>query len=317
MLPRMIKAAQHCEKILPASCGRRFRAERPKSNQILIYSRLHIQPAEAKIVKTKEALSPPEQEKQSAPGRYFCRLRRRRLSRERQVAMAKILIVEDEAKIARFVELELKYEGYEVEIANDGRTGLDLALHSGADLVLLDIMLPGLSGIEVCRRVRTESEIPIIMLTAKDDVTDKVAGLDMGADDYMTKPFAIEELLARIRVALNRHAKKGGTAAGHKKDELVFGLLSLNVASHSAYYGEEELALTKKEYELLEYLLKNKNIAVTREQLLNNVWGYEYFGDTNVVDVYIRYLRQKIDDRFGVRIISTVRGVGYIIKDER
>ena len=196
MLPRMIKAAQYCEKILPASCGRRFRAERPKSNQILIYSRLHIQPAEAKIVKTKEALSPPEQEKQSAPGRYFCRLRRRRLSRERQVAMAKILIVEDEAKIARFVELELKYEGYEVEIANDGRTGLDLALHSGADLVLLDIMLPGLSGIEVCRRIRTESEIPIIMLTAKDDVTDKVAGLDMGADDYMTKPFVLELSIA-------------------------------------------------------------------------------------------------------------------------
>lgn len=232
--------------------------------------------------------------------------------------MAKILVVEDEVKIARFVELELKYEGYEVEIANDGRTGLDKALHAGADLVLLDIMLPGLSGIEVCRRVRMESEIPIIMLTAKDDVTDKVAGLDMGADDYMTKPFAIEELLARIRVALNRHAKKSGESAGpEKKDTLEFGKLVLNVASHSAYYGEEELTLTKKEYELLEYLLKNKNIAVTREQLLNNVWGYEYFGDTNVVDVYIRYLRQKIDDKFDVHVISTVRGVGYIIKDER
>ena len=229
--------------------------------------------------------------------------------------MAKILIVEDEAKIARFVELELKYEGYEVEIASDGRMGLDKALHAGADLVVLDIMLPGLSGIEVCRRVRMESEIPIIMLTAKDDVTDKVAGLDMGADDYMTKPFAIEELLARIRVALNRHAKKA--AGAKKKDEISFGPLRLDVAGHSAYYGEEELSLTKKEYELLEYLLKNKNIAVTREQLLNNVWGYEYFGDTNVVDVYIRYLRQKIDDRFEVRIISPVRGVGYIIRDEK
>ena len=216
--------------------------------------------------------------------------------------MAKILIVEDEAKIARFVELELKYEGYEVEIASDGRMGLDKALHAGVDLVVLDIMLPGLSGIEVCR-------------TAKDDVTDKVAGLDMGADDYMTKPFAIEELLARIRVALNRHAKKA--AGAKKKDEISFGPLRLDVAGHSAYYGEEELSLTKKEYELLEYLLKNKNIAVTREQLLNNVWGYEYFGDTNVVDVYIRYLRQKIDDRFEVRIISTVRGVGYIIRDEK
>lgn len=231
--------------------------------------------------------------------------------------MAKILIVEDEAKIARFVELELKYEGYEVEIANDGRMGLDKALHAGVDLVLLDIMLPGLSGIEVCRRVRLESDIPIIMLTAKDDVTDKVAGLDMGADDYMTKPFAIEELLARIRVALNRHSKKSETKEAAHSDELTFQELRLNVASHSVHYKEDELSLTKKEYELLEYLLKNKNIAVTREQLLNNVWGYEYFGDTNVVDVYIRYLRQKIDDKYGVHVINTVRGVGYIIKDER
>ena len=228
-----------------------------------------------------------------------------------------VLIVEDEEKIGRFLELELLHEGYEVMKAVNGRDGLEKALGGRADLVVLDVMLPELNGFEVLRRLRKNSDIPVIMLTARDEVMDKVAGLDGGADDYMTKPFAIEELLARIRVALNRHAKKGGTAAGHKKDELVFGLLSLNVASHSAYYGEEELALTKKEYELLEYLLKNKNIAVTREQLLNNVWGYEYFGDTNVVDVYIRYLRQKIDDRFSVRIISTVRGVGYIIKDER
>lgn len=227
--------------------------------------------------------------------------------------MAKILIVEDEAKIARFVELELKYEGYQVTIAHDGRTGLDKALHDGIDLVILDIMLPELSGIEVCRRVRQEgSKVPIIMLTAKDDVMDKVAGLDMGADDYMTKPFAIEELLARIRVALSRNVQKEKP----KAELLKFGELKLNLTSHSAFYGEEELNLTKKEYELLEYLLENRNVAVTRDQLLNNVWDYEYFGDTNVVDVYIRYLRQKIDDRFHVRIISTVRGVGYIIKDE-
>lgn len=229
------------------------------------------------------------------------------------VEMAKILIVEDEPKIARFVELELKYEGYEIEVANDGRTGLEKALHAGVDLVLLDIMLPGLSGIEVCRRIRLESEMPIIMLTAKDDVTDKVAGLDMGADDYMTKPFEIEELLARIRVALNRHTRK---AAGNKPEILELGLLKLNLSSHSAHYGGDELSLTKKEFELLEYLMKNKNIALSREQLLNNVWDYEYFGDTNVVDVYIRYLRQKIDDKYGIRLISTVRGVGYIIKDE-
>jgi len=227
--------------------------------------------------------------------------------------MSKILIVEDENKIARFVELELKYEGYEVETAADGRSGLEKALHKDVDLVLLDIMLPELSGIEVCRRIRTESTVPIIMLTAKDDVTDKVAGLDMGADDYMTKPFAIEELLARIRVALNRRTK----LTQSKVEVLQINELKLNLTSHSAYYGEEELALTKKEYELLEYLIRNKNIAVTREQLLNNVWDYEYLGDTNVVDVYIRYLRQKIDDKFGVHLISTVRGVGYIIKDEK
>lgn len=211
------------------------------------------------------------------------------------------------------MELELKYEGYEVEIASDGRTGLEMALHDNVDLVLLDIMLPGLSGIEVCRRIRLESRVPIIMLTAKDDVTDKVAGLDTGADDYMTKPFAIEELLARIRVALNRQSKLHQP----KVDILQIGELKLNLTSHSAFYGEDEIVLTKKEFELLEYLLKNRNIAITREQLLNNVWDYEYLGDTNVVDVYVRYLRQKIDDKYGIRLINTVRGVGYIIKDEK
>ncbi len=225
--------------------------------------------------------------------------------------MARILIVEDEIKIARFLELELKHEGYEVILAGDGRLGLEKALKDKVDLIVLDIMLPGLSGIEVCRRVRLESQVPIIMLTAKDDVTDKVAGLDMGADDYMTKPFAIEELLARIRVALNR---KKHTAES-KTELLQIEALTLNLTSHSAFYGEDELILTKKEYELLEYLMRNKNVALTREQLLNNVWDYEYFGDTNVVDVYIRYLRQKIDEKYGVRLISTVRGVGYIMKD--
>lgn len=225
--------------------------------------------------------------------------------------MAKILIVEDEAKIARFLELELKHEGYEVLIAGDGRQGLDKALHENVDLIILDLMLPGLSGIEVCRRVRLESQVPIIMLTAKDDVTDKVSGLDTGADDYMTKPFAIEELLARIRVALNRKSK----AEAQKIEVLQIGEVKLNLTSHSAYYKEEELLLTKKEYELLEYMIKNKNMVLSREQLLNNVWDYEYFGDTNVVDVYVRYLRQKIDEKYGVHLISTVRGIGYIIKD--
>jgi DNA-binding response OmpR family regulator len=224
--------------------------------------------------------------------------------------VARILIVEDEAKIARFLELELKHEGYEVLLAGDGRLGLEKALKDNIDLVVLDIMLPGLSGIEVCRRIRLESQMPIIMLTAKDDVTDKVAGLDMGADDYMTKPFAIEELLARIRVALNRKSK----SSEPKVDLLQIGDVKLNLTSHSAYFKEEELILTKKEYELLEYMIRNKNMVLTREQLLNNVWDYEYFGDTNVVDVYIRYLRQKIDEKYGLHLISTVRGVGYIIK---
>ncbi|WP_167958933.1 response regulator transcription factor [Anaerosporobacter faecicola] len=227
--------------------------------------------------------------------------------------MAKILIVEDENKIARFLELELKYEGYEVEIAGDGRQGYQKAMQEDVDLVILDVMLPGLSGLEVCRRVRQEGrQVPIIMLTAKDDVTDKVAGLDMGADDYMTKPFAIEELLARIRVALNRRVN-----AAVKSETLQMGKLVLNLSSHMVTYDQEEVVLTKKEFQLLEYLLKNKNIAMTREQLLNNVWDYEYLGDTNVVDVYVRYLRQKIDDKYGIHMISTVRGVGYIIKDEK
>jgi two-component system response regulator ArlR len=225
--------------------------------------------------------------------------------------VAKILIVEDEMKIARFLELELKHEGYEVIIAGDGRTGLEKAEKENPDLIVLDLMLPALSGIEVCRRVRLTSQVPIIMLTAKDDVSDKVAGLDTGADDYMTKPFAIEELLARIRVALNR--KK--YIEEPKAETLQIKDVRLNLASRSAYYKDEELTLTKKEYELLEYLMRNKNSVLTREQLLNHVWDYEYFGDTNVVDVYIRYLRQKIDEKYGVQLISTVRGVGYIIKD--
>ncbi len=227
--------------------------------------------------------------------------------------MSKILIIEDEAKIARFLELELKYEGYEVEMASDGRAGLEMALKDDIDLIVLDLMLPNLSGIEVCRRLRQTKDTPIIMLTAKDDVSDKVMGLNMGADDYMTKPFAIEELLARIRVAL---ARRKNIVKETQKDLLIYGSLKINTASFSASYKDEVLELTKKEFEVLEYLLKNKNIAISRDQLLNKVWGYEYMGDTNVVDVYVRYIRQKIDDKYGVKIISTVRGVGYIIKDE-
>lgn len=235
------------------------------------------------------------------------------MTKKGRLELAKILIVEDERKIARFVELELKHEGYEVAIAGDGQTGFDMAMSEDIDLVILDVMLPVFSGIEVCKRIREAgSDIPIIMLTAKDDVMDKVTGLDNGADDYMTKPFAIEELFARIRVALNRRNDKKKT-----EESMIFtvGRLRLDCKKYEVYYGEELVALTKKEFQLVQYLLKHKNEAVSREELLSNVWEYDYLGDTNVVDVYIRYIRQKIDAKYDVKIINTVRGVGYIIKD--
>ena len=226
--------------------------------------------------------------------------------------MAKILIVEDDSKIARFVELELRHEGYETETATDGRTGLSKALEPQTDLVLLDIMLPELSGMEVCRRIRQESSVPVIMLTAKGDVTDKVAGLDMGANDYMTKPFAIEELLARIRVALK--SKSGEINPDEKK--LLYGKLTVDPAARQVSFDGEPLMLTKKEFDLLAFLLKNKNRAVPREELLSAVWDYDYAGDTNVVDVYVRYLRQKVEEPLNIRLIETVRGVGYMVRDE-
>jgi two-component system, OmpR family, response regulator ArlR len=225
----------------------------------------------------------------------------------------KILIVEDEKKIARFLELELTYEGYEVEIANDGRVGFEKAMSPDIDLIVLDLMLPGLSGIELCRRVRNSSDIPIIMLTAKDDVSDKVTGLDVGADDYMTKPFAIEELLARIRVLLKRKIRTKGSELD--LNTLVHDKLKLYKDNYRVEYDNEAIELTKKEFELLEYLMLNKNIVLSREKILENVWGYDYFGETNLIDVYIRYLRGKIDQKYDVDLIKTVRGVGYIIRD--
>jgi len=237
----------------------------------------------------------------------------RRTSAERQgKMMSKILIVEDEVKIARFVTLELEHEGYEVRTAHDGRTGLELAENWQPDLLILDLMLPQLSGIEVCRRLRQNSDVPIIMLTAKDDVSDKVMGLDMGADDYMTKPFAIEELLARIRVNLKKHRPDRSQNIGTRSA----GLLRIEPASYSASYGDTPIMLTKKEFDLLNYLWQHEGTAVTRDELLNNVWGYEFTGDTNIVDVYVRYLRQKIDDRFQIKTIHTIRAVGYMFRYE-
>ncbi len=227
--------------------------------------------------------------------------------------MAKILIVEDDNKIARFVELELRHEGYETETATDGRSGLARALSPEIDLVLLDIMLPELSGMEVCRRIRQESEVPIIILTAKGDVTDKVAGLDLGANDYMTKPFAIEELLARIRAVLKPRGRKAQT----ETQMLSYGELTVDAAARKVSFKGAPVSLTKKEFDLLVFLLKNKNRAVSRDELLSAVWDYDYAGDTNVVDVYVRYLRQKIEEPCGIRLLETVRGVGYRIKDEK
>lgn len=223
----------------------------------------------------------------------------------------KILVVEDEIKLARFLELELRHEGYEVLVAHDGREGLRAALEENVSLVVLDIMLPVLNGMEVCRRIRHASDIPVIMLTAKDDTMDKVMGLDLGADDYMTKPFAIEELLARIRAILKR---RGGTAA--KGRQLNAGDLVIDTERYQAFFRKQPVELTKREFELLKYLVENRNIVLTRDTLLREVWGYDYAGDTNVVDVYIRYLRSKIDQRFDTNLIRTVRGVGYILENE-
>lgn len=220
-----------------------------------------------------------------------------------------ILLVEDEEKLARMVELELQYEGYEVEKAFDGRAGLDRALSGEFDLVLLDIMLPALSGMEVLRRLRRESAMPVIMLTARDTVVDKVSGLDMGADDYITKPFAIEELLARIRAALR-------TKSGRDSQMLAVGPLAMEVESRRVTVRGQEVELTKKEFDLLRHLLENKGRVLTREALLDSVWGFDFVGETNSVDVYIRFLRSKIDEAFGIKLIHTVRGVGYVIKEE-
>ena len=222
----------------------------------------------------------------------------------------KILLVEDEEKLARVVELELRYEGYEVEKAFDGREGLEKALSGGFDLILLDIMLPSMSGMEVLRRLRRESQVPVIMVTARDTVVDKVSGLDSGADDYITKPFEIEELLARIRAALRkRPARQEGTV-------LTAGPLTMDPERHEVTVKGTAVELTRREFDLLRYLLENKEKVITRESLLDNVWGFDFVGETNAVDVYIRFLRSKIDEAFGIKLIHTVRGVGYVIREE-
>ena len=250
---------------------------------------------------------------------------------------ANILIVEDEESMARFIELELLHEGYTVSKAGDGRAALALAASERFDLILLDIMLPGINGIEVLRRLGPENAPPVILLTARDAVMDKVAGLDAGAVDYITKPFAIEELLARIRVALKLHPVASYRAAGgsgtssadeaaggpsrlaaSSREEGVYSwkALVLDEKRHRVTWEGKEITLTNREFLMLKTLLLNQDIVLSRDTLLEKVCGYDYVGETNVVDVYIRFLRSKIDEVFGVRMIQTVRGVGYVIKSE-
>ncbi|KGF71653.1 regulator [Neosynechococcus sphagnicola sy1] len=222
---------------------------------------------------------------------------------------AHILLVEDEVKLARFVELELNSEGYQVSVAHDGMAGLTLIRESAPDLAILDWMLPGLSGVEVCRRLRaTGCKVPVILLTAKDEVGDRVAGLDAGADDYVVKPFSIEELLARIRAHLRRTQEI-------ETDQLQFGDLSLNRRTRQVLRGNQAIELTAKEFDLLEYLLSHPAQVFTRDQILEHVWGYDFMGDSNIIEVYIRYLRLKLEVNNASRLIHTVRGVGYVLRD--
>ncbi len=218
----------------------------------------------------------------------------------------KILVVEDDAQILRVLELELRHEGYEVETARDGLTGLERALKE-PDLVVLDLMLPKLDGMEVCSRIRAKSNVPIIMLTAKDRIPDRVAGLDAGADDYLSKPFSIEELLARIRARLRERNPHENVLAA--KD------LTMDRDRHEVVRAGKPIQLTAKEYALLEYLLLHRNKVHTRDELFNGVWGSDFLGDSNLIDVYIRYLRGKIDDGYDDKLIQTVRGVGYALKE--
>ncbi len=224
-----------------------------------------------------------------------------------------IFIVEDERRIARFLQIELEHEGFKASTEANGRRAFERIIQESYDLVLLDVMLPEMDGLTICRKVRELSGIPIIMLTARDEIEDKVNGLDIGADDYVTKPFAMPELLARIRVALRKHQPEETPDAD--TDRLVLKDLVLYPSRYEVQVHGEIVELTKKEYSLLEYLLRNKRMVLTRDQILQEVWGYDYVGDTNIVDVYIRYLRAKIDDRFDEKYIHTVRGVGYVAKE--
>jgi DNA-binding response OmpR family regulator len=224
--------------------------------------------------------------------------------------MKKILVVEDERKLARFIELELKHAGYNVDIVNEGQTAIMNIMNNDYDAIILDLMIPIVDGIEVCKRVRKFSDVPIIILTARDGVKDKVEGLDIGANDYMTKPFAMEELLARLRVVFRKEESKK-----ENSPVLTVGDLTLNKETYEVRRGTDRKELTKKEFDLLAYLMENEGIVLSREKILNQVWGFDFEGETNVVDVYIRFLRVKIDDQYANKLIHTMRGAGYVIRN--
>ena len=221
--------------------------------------------------------------------------------------MKNILIVEDEANISDFVKGELEYEGYNVCIKEDGREGLEEALKNEYDLIILDVMLPSMNGFEICRRLKREKQSTVIMLSAKDSVMDKVNGLQIGADDYIAKPFAIEELLARIEVVFRRQDNLNNYI-------IKFKDITINKSSRVVKRDGNEINLTNKEYELLMILIENKDKVVTREELLEKIWGYGYEPETNVIDVYIRYLRAKLNNENKEEYIQTVRSVGYIMR---
>lgn len=222
-----------------------------------------------------------------------------------------ILLIEDEEALSEFIVLELTHEGYNVTASYDGREGLKLALGQKWDVILLDLMLPKLNGMEVCRRLKAVKDIPIIMITARDSVMDRVLGLDSGADDYMPKPFAIEELLARIRVIMRRAEKRNDSPSLL----LSFKDLELNIESRLLKKGEQIIELTKKEYDLLFMFMKNINRVLTRDVLLENIWGYDSTVETNVVDVYVRHLRNKLDSVDKESYIQTMRGTGYVMRE--
>lgn len=222
-----------------------------------------------------------------------------------------ILVIEDETNIAEALERGLIYEGYRVDVAYDGHRGLTIARDNPPDLVILDWMLPGIDGLEVCRRLRAASEVPILMLTAKDAVPDRVEGLDAGADDYLVKPFAFDELLARIRALLRRQK-----AGPDRPEVLRFADLSLDTGTHRAMRGERAIDLTAKEYELLELFMRNPRQVLTRDVIFDRVWGYDFGGESNIIEVYVRYLRQKTESEDEPRLIHTVRGVGYVLRED-